>query len=226
MTDHDQNGEPSPELNLAALMKGTRMVGPGLRDAIWVQGCSLRCPGCANQAYLPHVPRARISVARLLLHLRARRNQIHGISVAGGEPTEQPQAVAALLRGARAMGLSTVVYSGHTYEHLLRDPACSELFKHTDLLIDGPFIAAQYDAELYWRGSRNQRFLRLSDRFTAADLEPPKANGEIVLSETGVLLHGVGTGGGRFRLDRLAPALARSRGLSMATCLEKARPLR
>lgn len=48
----DADFEELARCNLAALMKGTRMVGPGLRDAIWVQGCSLLCPGCANQAYL------------------------------------------------------------------------------------------------------------------------------------------------------------------------------
>jgi anaerobic ribonucleoside-triphosphate reductase activating protein len=182
-----------PDLNLAALMRGTRMVGPGLRDAIWVQGCSLRCPGCANQAYLAHRSAVRMPVARLLAHLARRRRAIDGLSVSGGEPTEQADAVGALLAGAHALGLSTVVFSGHTHERLRKDPACLNLLAHTDLLIDGPFIASRYDPTLHWRGSRNQRLLRLSDRFTDADLAPPPANGEVVLTPGGILLHGVGT---------------------------------
>ncbi len=193
MTADRPPSQPLPDLNLAALMKGTRMVGPGLRDAIWVQGCSLRCTGCANQAYLAHEPRVRMPVARLLAHARTRRHLIDGISVLGGEPTEQPRAVAALLRGVRDLGLSTVVFSGYTYERLRRDADCADLLRYTDLLIDGPFIAAQHDPILHWRGSRNQRLLRLSDRFTEEDLETLAANGEIVLSVAGMLLHGIGT---------------------------------
>lgn len=182
-----------PDLNLAALMRGTRMVGPGLRDAVWVQGCSLRCPGCANQAYLAHDRRMQVPVARLLAHLAARRGWIDGVSVLGGEPTEQPRGVAALLAGARALGLSTVVFSGHTIERLRRDPACARLLAHTDLLIDGPFVAALRDPALHWRGSRNQRLLRLSNRFADSDLAPPPANGEVVLAPDRLLFHGVGT---------------------------------
>lgn len=180
-------------LNLAALLKDTRMVGPGVRDAVWVQGCTVGCPGCANQAYLPHEPRVRMPVPRLLAHLRTRRRWIDGVSVLGGEPTEQPAAVAALLRGTRELGLSTVVFTGHLYERLLESPAHRDLLAHTDLLIDGPYLAARHAPDLHWRGSTNQRLLRLSNRFTERDLEPPAANGEIVVSPSGVLLHGIGT---------------------------------
>ncbi len=183
----------SPELNLAALLKDTRMVGPGLRDGIWVQGCSIRCPGCANEAYLAHERRVVMPVSRLLGHFRERRGKIDGVSILGGEPIEQPEALGALLRGVQGLGLSTVVFTGRRYEGLLADSTCAELLAHTDLLIDGPFLQAQKDLTLHWRGSRNQRLLQLSNRFTSEDLEPPVANGEIVLSPGRVLLHGIGT---------------------------------
>lgn len=182
-----------PPLNLAALLKGTRMVGPGLRDAVWVQGCSIRCPGCANQAYLAHERRVLMPIGRLLAHLAARRDRIDGLSVLGGEPTEQPEAVAALLRGTQALGLSTVLFTGRTLESLERDPACAGLLAHTDLLIDGPYLEAEKDLTLHWRGSRNQRLLLLSDRFKPEELQAPPANGEILLSPRGALFHGVGT---------------------------------
>lgn len=181
------------ELNLAALMKATRMIGPGLRDGIWVQGCRIGCAGCANQSYLAHEPRVRMPIGRLVGHFWMRQGMIDGISVLGGEPTEQPAAVAALLRGVQSLGMTTVVFSGRTHEQLLRDPTCVELLAHTDLLIDGPYVAALRDPSLHWRGSRNQRLLRLSDRFTEADLEPPRANGEILLSVGKILFHGIGT---------------------------------
>lgn len=183
----------APPLNLAAFLKGTEMVGPGLRDAFWVQGCSIGCPGCANQAYLAHKERRQVTVERLLIHFASRRGKIDGLSVLGGEPTEQADAVAALLQGVQAQGFSTVVFSGRTWEKLRDDPACAELLAYTDLLIDGPFLLAERDLTLAWRGSRNQRLLRLSDRFRPEDLEPPSANGEILISPDRALLHGIGT---------------------------------
>jgi anaerobic ribonucleoside-triphosphate reductase activating protein len=182
-----------PPLNLAAFLKGTRMVGPGLRDAVWVQGCSIRCPGCANQAYLAHEERRRVPVERLLAHFAVRRGAIDGLSVLGGEPTEQPEAVAALLQGVQDLGMSTVLFSGRTWEDLRTDPVCAALLAHTDLLIDGPFLLAEQDLTLAWRGSRNQRLLRLTERFGPEDLVPPEANGEIFIGPDGVLLHGIGT---------------------------------
>jgi len=183
----------SAVLNLAAFLKSTRMVGPGLRDAVWVQGCTVGCPGCANQAYLPHIRRVQMPVERLLAHFRGRRGRIDGLSVLGGEPTEQAGAVTALLEGVKKLGFSTVVFSGLTYEVLQKDPCCRALLAHTDLLVDGPYVESLSDPELHWRGSHNQRLLRLSERFTPADLEPPAANGEIILSPRGALLHGIGT---------------------------------
>jgi anaerobic ribonucleoside-triphosphate reductase activating protein len=185
--------QPEPVLNLAALQKDTRVVGPGVRDAVWVQGCSIRCPGCANFAYWNHEPRVSMSVARLLGHFSARRGKIDGISVLGGEPTEQADAVALVLAGVQELGMSTVLFSGRTLEELREDPGCAALLAHTDLLIDGPYIQEQQDLTLHWRGSRNQRLIRLSNRFPDTDLAPGSVNGELFVTGRTVTLHGIGT---------------------------------
>jgi anaerobic ribonucleoside-triphosphate reductase activating protein len=182
-----------PMLNLAALQKDTLVVGPGVRDAVWVQGCSIRCPGCANLAYWSHEPRVSMSVTRLLGHFSARRGRIDGISVLGGEPTEQADAVAHVLAGIQKLGMSTVLFSGRTLEELREDPSCTALLAHTDLLIDGPYIQEQQDLTLHWRGSRNQRLIRLSERFSDSDMIPRSPNGELFVSGRMVTAHGIGT---------------------------------
>lgn len=177
-------------LNLAALRKSRRIVGPGVRDVIWVQGCSIQCPGCANLAYQPHEPRVVLTVEQLVNHFTARRSVIDGVSVSGGEPSEQALAVGVLLRRLKALGLSTVVFSGRTYADLRQDPSCGLLLSSTDLLIDGPFVQSQSDPDLYWRGSRNQGFTRLSDRFQEADLAAPGIVCEMTLSTEAMVLCG------------------------------------
>lgn len=181
-------------LNLAAFLKNTRMVGPGLRDAVWVQGCRIRCPGCANQAYLPHEKRVLMPVKMLIMHFKNRENKIDGCSILGGEPTEQPEAVVQLLRGVKALGLSTVVFSGRVLEDLQKDSTCHEILANTDLLIDGPYIQSLQDTTLHWRGSTNQRFHILNNYWGKENIVPcDKPNGEIIISNKRLLLNGIGT---------------------------------
>jgi anaerobic ribonucleoside-triphosphate reductase activating protein len=180
-------------LNVAAFMKGTRMVGPELRDAVWVQGCSIRCQGCANQPYLPHEQRVLMPVEHILAHLRLRKGTIDGISILGGEPTEQSNAVGNLLQGVKSLGFSTVLFTGRLYEDLENDPTYSKILNYTDLLIDGPFVIKEQDCSLHWRGSRNQRLILLSDYWKNIQFKLNEPNGEIILSNTGNIFHGVGT---------------------------------
>jgi anaerobic ribonucleoside-triphosphate reductase activating protein len=88
----------------------------------------------------------------------------------GGEPFFQPAALAALLRMLQVHGTHTVVYSGYTLEVLSRrpEPEVREALAFTDLLIDGPFVAALVDGAGEWRGSRNQRLIRRPSRVVSA----------------------------------------------------------
>ena len=177
-------------LNVAAFIKNSEVVGPGIRDALWVQGCSILCPGCFNQDFLPHIQRRMIPVSDFLKHFQNRIGHIDGVSVLGGEPTEQAEALADMLEGVQALGLSTVVFTGRVYEELLaaNDSFIARLLEATDLLIDGPYIASERDRSLYWRGSRNQRLLYLTPRLQANN-ECPMT--EIVIYKDTVVVNGV-----------------------------------
>ncbi len=151
--------------------------GPGLRISLWVQGCSLRCTSrCLNQHLIPDkgghlMPASRLTAS--LRRLAADYRQVEGITVLGGEPFDQAAALAAALAPVRAQGLSIMVYTGHLWEDLRasHDSGARALLALCDILVDGPFLAEQHDDSLVWRGSRNQRILRLSDRYGAADVE-------------------------------------------------------
>ncbi len=180
-------------LNVAAFMKDSLVVGPGVRDSLWVQGCTILCRGCGNQAFLPHQPRRMLAVETMLKHFRHRQGVIDGISVLGGEPTEQAEGVAALLEGVQALGFSTVVFTGRLYEELLADPdpAIQRLLAATDLLIDGPFILSERDPTLRWRGSRNQRLLYLTPRLQGQLPDEYAPATEIIMQKNQITVNGV-----------------------------------
>jgi anaerobic ribonucleoside-triphosphate reductase activating protein len=160
-------------LRIAQIVPCTEAEGPGKRFAIWFQGCPLRCPGCCNPEFLPFKGGETKSLSEMTAYLgRAHvESGLEGITLLGGEPFAHAAAGAAIAAAARHRGLSVMVFSGYTLEHL-RDrpePEVTDLFAHTDILVDGPYVREQPDTERRWIGSTNQRIHFLTDRYRADD---------------------------------------------------------
>jgi anaerobic ribonucleoside-triphosphate reductase activating protein len=152
-------------VNIGQWLPQSRVNGPGLRFVIWFQGCSLQCPGCCNLEFQSHVPQHLFTIQELY-EMIVRTPNIEGVTYSGGESFEQAEGAYLLSQLVRQAGLTVVAYSGYTYEDLCRrnDPAINGLLSQLDILIDGPFDAAQA-ASLLWRGSRNQRVHFLTGRY-------------------------------------------------------------
>lgn len=136
--------------------------GFGLRLVVFTQGCNLRCPGCHNPA--THALEAGKLVELSEIRKKWKRNPLlHGITISGGEPFLQPESVLELIKMAQADGLNVNIYSGNTYETLIKKD-CSftnQILQEADILIDGPFIQQLKNLNLLWRGSSNQRIIDL-----------------------------------------------------------------
>ena len=163
----------------------SRANGPGTRFVIWLQGCTLGCPGCFNPATHPAAGGEQVEVDALLARIPA---GVDGLTLSGGEPFEQPEAACALLAGARARGLSTLAFSGFTIEELReRAPAALGLL---DVLVDGRYLARErLGAGL--RGSSNQRIHLLSERHTLAEVEATPVAEVRIAPDGAVVLTGV-----------------------------------
>ncbi len=151
-------------LRLAGYQVDSIVDGPGVRLALFVQGCSRRCPGCHNpETHDPHGG----SDASLdqLIGLIACCRGIDGVTISGGEPFEQATATAALAVRIAQQGLDLAIYSGYTFEELLvksaNDRDVRTMLDAGRLLVDGPFILDEQDLTLPFRGSRNQRLIDL-----------------------------------------------------------------
>ncbi len=152
------------KLRLAGIVPESVVDGPGIRLSLFFQGCSHRCPGCHNPE--THDPAGGIEVdsAELLARVKGARG-IDGVTFSGGEPFEQAAGLAGLAEEIRSLGLNLVIYSGFTFEALLRksesDPYIRRLLEAGMLLIDGPYSEEERDLTLPFRGSRNQRLIDL-----------------------------------------------------------------
>lgn len=137
--------------------------GTGVRVSLFVSGCRRHCPGCHNSQAWDFdfgVPFTKSTMGRILSRLD--ENFIDGLSILGGEPFE-PDNVGTvweiISEAKRVCPAKTVwVYSGFTYEELRwRYP--DDLLSMIDVLVDGPYIEAERDITLKFRGSRNQRII-------------------------------------------------------------------
>jgi anaerobic ribonucleoside-triphosphate reductase activating protein len=155
-------------LRIAQIVPVTEAEGPGVRFALWFQGCPLRCPGCCNPEMLPFEGGTPTPLAEVLRQVEeAQSHGVEGITLLGGEPTAHAAGAAVLARAVRQRGLSVMVFSGFTLEEIraMPDPAVADLVGHTDILVDGPYLREHPDNERRWIGSTNQRIHFLTDRY-------------------------------------------------------------
>lgn len=173
--------------------------GPGPRTVMWFAGCSLRCRGCINPHLWPADSGESLSIEDASRRLRIGRERgDRGVTFLGGEPFQQPEALAVLcafVHGAWPITPGVprlILYSGYTFEVLRAraNPAIDSALAMADALIDGPFAAAQADDTLAYRGSRNQRVIDLprtlsSGHLTTLNWDRPQiglTGGRIIIS--------------------------------------------
>lgn len=152
-------------MNYAEIKKVDIANGPGVRVSLFVSGCRNHCTGCFNPETWDFDygrPFTRATEDEIIKALRP--SWIQGLSILGGEPTEEENAAVLIpfLKRVRAVlpDKDIWLYSGYTYE-VLRD---KEILTLADVLVDGPFLLEQKDAGLAFRGSRNQRIIDLREK--------------------------------------------------------------
>lgn len=164
-------------------------LGPGRRLGIWVQGCSIRCPGCISADTWAE-GRGMMEIGDLLAQLQPWLSEADGVTISGGEPFDQPEALLTLLQRLRASTRADVlVYSGHPLEALT--DTLARMTGLIDAVISDPYLA---DAQqtLAFRGSDNQRLTPLTPLGTirfdrCKDDRAPTRALDIVLDEDGTL---------------------------------------
>ena len=147
-------------IQMAGTVNDSIVDGPGLRYAVFVQGCSHHCPGCQNPE--THDPNGGHEDDTDFLIAKMKKNPLlSGLTLSGGEPMEQPVPCLELAKAAHASGLNVWCYTGYTWEELTRqnDPDRMALLRQVDVLVDGMFVMAEKSLELDYRGSKNQRLI-------------------------------------------------------------------
>ena len=167
-------------MNYAAIKNCDIANGPGVRVSLFVSGCTHRCPGCFNEvAWDFHYgqPFTQEVMDRIVQMLRP--DYIRGLTLLGGEPFEPENqgAIVQLLRQVkRELPQKSIwAFSGYLFDRDIlsgRLGGTREYLSYLGVLVDGPFIEAQKNLSLRFRGSENQRLI---------DVPASLAAGKIVL---------------------------------------------
>lgn len=139
-------------LNIAEMVHGSEIYGPGKRTVMWVQGCTLACKGCWNQDLWPKEGGTEYKVSELLARVLA--NEDDGVTLMGGEPLQQSQSVLRFIDLTSKNGISMMLYSG--FEEQEMDSVQQECVDRSDIVILGRYVQGLRNTSLRWRGSSNQ----------------------------------------------------------------------
>lgn len=163
------------KIRLAGLVPESIVDGPGYRFAVFVQGCPHNCPGCHNPKTHDFEGGYEADTADVIAKLGG-NPLVRGVTLTGGEPMMQPQALCDIAQAAKERGMNVWCYTGYTLEALLErgNPEQMRLLEQVDVLVDGPYLSHERSLDLLYCGSSNQRLI---------DMKRTRETGEICLYE-------------------------------------------
>nr|DAM22837.1 MAG TPA: anaerobic ribonucleoside-triphosphate reductase activating protein [Bacteriophage sp.] len=138
--------------------------GEGIRTSLFVSGCTNHCQGCFNEEAqdFNYGQLYTIETERIILE-QISKPYIAGLSILGGDPlcqtVEDKLDLLSLVTKTRSLHKTTWLWTGFTWEEAITNVMNRGIFALCDVVVDGPFIEAQKDLTLAFRGSSNQRII-------------------------------------------------------------------
>ena len=145
------------KLRVLHVVEGTSVDGPGLRTSIYLAGCSHHCPGCHNPESWEMNGGEERTLDELMDIIAYNEAPV---TFSGGDPLAQAQPLALLInRIKQELGYNVWCYTGYTWQQVMQQPQLMAVVRQLDVLVDSPFLLAERDTKLRFRGSRNQRLI-------------------------------------------------------------------
>lgn len=154
------------KIRLAGILEESLVNGEGIRRVLFSQGCPHNCVGCFSPHTHTYAGGKLIEMDEIIKEIK-NNPLLAGVTFSGGDPWEQAEKFAYIAKNVKELGLNVWCYTGYTYEYILENQdkrqGFRELLKYVDVLVDGKFDANKKDSTLKFRGSKNQRILKLKE---------------------------------------------------------------
>ncbi len=129
--------------------------GPGIRSLLFCQGCDIRCRGCHNKSSWDPNAGIERDVEELAKEI-IEKSDNRKITITGGEPLLQREAVTELVRLLKEAGMDIALYTGHPKEDVAK-----EILANIKYLKYGPYKKELRTSITPYIGSTNQVFERI-----------------------------------------------------------------
>lgn len=138
-------------------MYSSSVDGTGFRDVLFVNYCPHHCEGCHNPESWDKANGKDITIEEAFENLT--KSEITNVTFSGGEPFEQAEALTILAKMLKQKGKTIWIYSGYTFEQIVKDETKLKLLELCDVLVDGKFEINNKGLNMRFKGSYNQRIL-------------------------------------------------------------------
>lgn len=156
-------------MNYAQIRRYDVANGPGIRSTIFVTGCTHNCYNCFNKEYQDfNYGKAWTEKETREVIEYLKLDEVKGLTLLGGEPFQNEIDLLKVVKDIKKEVQKGIwVFSGYTYEEILRDKNKTKLLKECDVLVDGRFVEDLKDLSLRFRGSSNQRIIDIKKSLAA-----------------------------------------------------------
>lgn len=138
------------------IVRGTTVDGPGFRTSIYFAGCSHACLGCHNPQSWDFSAGNTMGIEEIMEIIR---EEEFNVTFSGGDPLYHPEFVSELSEMIEKEGYNIWLYTGFKWEEIISSEKMRNAIQHIDVIVDSPFILAERNTDLRFRGSSNQRII-------------------------------------------------------------------
>lgn len=169
-------------MNYADIKKYDVANGPGIRISLFVSGCTHHCKGCFNPEtwdFNYGKPFTQETIDLIIEYMEP--DYIGGLTLLGGDPMEKQnqEALIPLLKQVRDKYPKKTVwcYTGYDFEKDVMErmineyPCTGEMLKYIDVMVDGEFIEEQKDLNLIFKGSANQKTIKVRETLESGEIQ-------------------------------------------------------
>ena len=155
-------------LHVARIVENTIVDGEGFRTSIYLSGCDICCEECHNREIWDINSGQIMEINRVFEKITA---YFTNITFIGGEPMLQASSLTLLAQKIKKYTTKNIwIYSGHTYEEIIKNREYFRLLKYCDVLVDGRYDSNFFQNNLRFKGSSNQRIIDIKKTMEADEI--------------------------------------------------------
>lgn len=179
-------------ISLARMYYPVKVLGPGIRVGIWMNGCGRNCYGCISPEMQFYDREKEVTVQDVLQMVSKIKSPIDGFTISGGEPFYNPEALNTLTCALATISDDILIFTGYTLEELREknSEAISSILETCAAIIDGPFIK-DLNERKGLRGSSNQKCWVFKHHDRYAGIMEEERSLQNILYDKGVLTIGI-----------------------------------